>query len=254
MHRDPLRLPNNRFNDFLDELAKQGTTQQEIARKLCVSAAYLSDCKKGRRAITELFARRLEHAYGRHHRWFLEGERTVFGGIHTPEHADRITLPVFPEPIEGAPFAVSSWDGTRFEVCGVAATRAQDSHWPYVLRLGSDDRRGRLKSGDLILVSQKIDSRAEVQIIKYNRKIFLARPNASKGWESVAQKRIVRGDAEVVGHCVAVVWAAFRRLDPAGSSALVSGFRKTARGRSGRTSSTRSARRSSAAPARPTPS
>jgi transcriptional regulator with XRE-family HTH domain len=212
MHQDLLRLPNDRFNAFLDELAEQGTTQQEVARKLCVSAAYLSDCKRGRRSITELFARRLEHAYGRHHRWFLEGER-IFGGLHAPEHADRFVLPVFPHPIEGAPSAVSSWDGTRFEVCGVAATRALDSHWPYVLRLGSDDRRGRLKTGDLILVSQKIDSRAEVQVIKHNRKILLARPKAPKGWESVFQKRRVPGDPEIIGHCVAVVWAALQRLD-----------------------------------------
>jgi transcriptional regulator with XRE-family HTH domain len=209
MPHSPRPLPNVRFNDFLDELVEQGATQQEVARKLRVSAAYLSDCKKGRRSITELFARRLEHAYGRHHGWFLGGERpSIFGMIRTPEHADRVVLPVFPRPIEGEPFADSRWAGFHIELCGVAAARALESLWPYILRLNHDDQRGRLQKGDLILVSQKPESRAEIQIVKHGHKMLLARPRVPSGWESLSKKRIGAGDVEIVGHCVAVVWAA----------------------------------------------
>ena len=198
-----------RFSDFLNELANQGTTQQELASKLRVTPAYICDCKKGRRSITELFARRLEHAFGRNHRWFLGTDSPARSGRFGLKDTVPIALPVLPYPIQGDPCSHRRWDGSQMELCGMPASRGLESRWPYIVRLGNGDRQGRLKRGDLILVSQTESPQAEVQVINWRRKVMIARRSRS-GWEVLSRRYDVvldEAEAEAVGHCVALVWA-----------------------------------------------
>jgi hypothetical protein len=195
-----------RFSSFLDELADQGTTQQEVARRLRVSPAYVCDCKRGRRTVSELFARRLEHEFGRNHRWFLGGDPAGFGEYAEAQPMSA-TLPVFPHPISGEPSGHRSWNGIRMELCGIAASRAAQSRWPYILRCAHGDRRGRLRRDDLVLVSQTDNPRAQIRVVNWRRKVMLARRTRS-GWEILSKRQeVVLEEAEPVGHCVAIVWA-----------------------------------------------
>src|SRR5271166_581024 len=64
-------LPFDRFHEFLEELAAKGVSQQEVAKRLGVSAQYVTDIKARRRRISELFARRIEDEFHRSRGWFL---------------------------------------------------------------------------------------------------------------------------------------------------------------------------------------
>jgi transcriptional regulator with XRE-family HTH domain len=204
--------PQERFSTFLDELAGKGITQQEAARRLGVSPQYISDCRAGRRGISELFARRLEEEFHRPRGWFLDddtdqgGERPLresLGGRSARTH-----LPVFPHPIQGDPYRHRLWSGSEIEVCGLAAVRALAARQTYLLELGIDDRRGRLRRHDLILISQETNSTAELQVLELANKAFLARRKQPRGWEALSASRSVSGDPKIIGHCIGVVWAA----------------------------------------------
>ncbi len=74
-------LPFDRFNEFLEELAAKGVSQQEVAKRLGVSAQYVTDIKARRRRISELFARRLEDQFHRSRGWFLGTEDDPNGAL-----------------------------------------------------------------------------------------------------------------------------------------------------------------------------
>ena len=74
-------LPFDRFNEFLEELAAKGVSQQEVAKRLGVSAQYVTDIKARRRRVSELFARRLEDQFHRSRGWFLGTEDDPHGAL-----------------------------------------------------------------------------------------------------------------------------------------------------------------------------
>jgi hypothetical protein len=117
-------------------------------------------------------------------------------------------LPLFADPIKGDPFVHSLWNGSVIEVSGPAAKQVRGAQQPYLLQLGLDDRRGRLRKSDLILISQSVAPAAEIQVLESSKGVFLARPKRHRGWEALSARRIVRGDPTVIGHCVGMVWAA----------------------------------------------
>ena len=97
------------------------------------------------------------------------------------------------------------WDGSLFEVSGAAA--AGRAHQPYLLRLDADDRDGRLRAGDLILIFQEPSDRTEIGVIRLPGRLVLARRLASAGWRNLATGRRLAGKVEPVGCCIAIVWA-----------------------------------------------
>jgi hypothetical protein len=76
------------------------------------------------------------------------------------------------------------------------------------LQFGIDDRRGRLRRNDLILISQDVAQIATIHVLESRDQRFLARRKKPDGWEALLMQRKVVGEATIIGHCVGVVWAA----------------------------------------------
>ena len=66
----------------------------------------------------------------------------------------QVILPILSELIQGKPEDSPVWDGSRVEVSGIAAARAQRATQPYVLRSPIEDKLGRIKKNDLLLIDQ----------------------------------------------------------------------------------------------------
>jgi transcriptional regulator with XRE-family HTH domain len=208
-------LSRARLEKLLAVLEEQGISQREVAKRLTVPASYLSDVKNGRRPVTELLAGRFHKEYGVEPHWLLgsAGSMDVPPLAVAPANGDsrRAWLPVFVKPISGDPTQNADWDGSCVELAGVAAVRVLFADRPYVLRLGVDDRAGRLRRGDLVLISQAVEDAAQIQVLKTSGKsgkMFLARRDAEGGWQRLSHidDQIV-GEPLVVGHCLGVVWS-----------------------------------------------
>jgi len=199
-----------RLIEFLDRLKKQGISQREVAGRAKVSVQYLSDVKGGGRNFTELFARRLTEEFGGDYRWLLGQSDSMepprLNVEKTTGDFERTMLPVFARPIEGDPQTHRGWDGTTIEVVGAAAARSRNATHPYVLRIVGEDRRGRLRQSDLVLVSQALDADAEIQVVKTTGKAILARAVSTKEWEPLTPKKIGVGGVEPIGHIIGIVW------------------------------------------------
>lgn len=200
---------NQRFKLFLAEQAKAGFTQDVIARRLGVGPQYISDCKAGRRSITELFARRLADEFQYPFKWFLEGPRKA--GCATKEtvaavEGEIISLSLYSRPICGAPDQDDAVEAT-ITLTGTAAALASQCDSPYALRVKYDDRQGRLKRDDVVLVNQSDDLQADICIIEANAHRILARSRGIGGWEPLPKRWPVMSDVKVIGFCVGIIWA-----------------------------------------------
>ena len=102
-------------------------------------------------------------------------EAPQIGARSNSSGTQTVWLPVFSNPVSGEPRTLPGWDGSSVEVVGAAAAKALSAQQPYVLRLGADDRRSRLRKNDLILISQAHDADAEIQVLKLRGNLFLAR-------------------------------------------------------------------------------
>jgi transcriptional regulator with XRE-family HTH domain len=208
-------LSRARLEKLLAALEAQGNSQGEVAKRLSVPAPYLSDVKNGRRPVTELLAGRFHKEYGVEPHWLLGSAGSMdvppLDGPPASGDSRKVWLPVLGQPISGDPTRARKWDGSCIELAGVAAVRVLFADRPYVLRLGVDDRAGRLRRGDLVLISQAADDEAEIQVLKTSGKsgkMFLARRDAEGGWQRLSRidDQIV-GEPLVVGHCLGVVWS-----------------------------------------------
>jgi hypothetical protein len=94
------------------------------------------------------------------------------------------------------------------EVSGHVVAAIARAKWPYVLKFGSTDTQGRLRRGDLVLVSQSVCREAEIQVVKSRIKLYLARRRPEGHWERVANGEHLPEDSSVAGYCVAIIWSA----------------------------------------------
>ncbi len=117
-------------------------------------------------------------------------------------------LPLFQDPIAGDPLISPRWDGVGVEVGGQVVAAIGRAKWPYVLKLGSADTRGRLRRGDLVLVSQSVCPETEIHVVKSRIKLYLARRHRKGHWERVAISEHLAEDSSVAGYCVAIIWSA----------------------------------------------
>lgn len=204
-------LSRQRLADFLEILTQRGLTQQQVGARAGLPAQYLSDMKHGRRPVTELAARRLGEEFDVNHEWLL-GTGSTMEPVRTnastsPGNPGGTWLPLFPHPVEGEPRSLPEWDGTSLEVSGAAAAKVLLARWPYVLRFDRDDVRGRLRRGDLILVSQVPSDEAEISVVKYRGKLFLARPDPTGSWERAGNGDHLPETCAIAGHCLGIVWS-----------------------------------------------
>jgi transcriptional regulator with XRE-family HTH domain len=195
-------LAFERLNAFLASLADSGVTQAQVAVRAGIPVPYLSDVKKGRRPLTELLARRLAEEFDVNFKWLLGTE----SAMARPKIGTWV--PIFGAPVEGEPRAHPRWDGTGLEIAGAAAAKLAVALQPYVLRFNHNDSQGRIRQGDLILVSQAANPDAEISVVRYRNKCFLARRNKSDGeWIRIATREKLPAGCPIVGHCLGIVWA-----------------------------------------------
>lgn len=202
-------LPGRRLAELLQRLDEKGISQAQVARRANVPPQYISDVKNKHRPLTELFARRLAEEFGFDFQWLLgledSPERSVLSV--PPSSKEKIWLPIIGEAIAGEPREHPRWSGAYTEVSGIAAAKAARAVQPYVLQLGHGDREGRLRKGDFVLVSQSSAKNPEMSIVRCGKKILLARKKGAK-WLRAATGELLRGDCDVTGHCLGVVWSA----------------------------------------------
>jgi transcriptional regulator with XRE-family HTH domain len=197
-----------RLTEVLDQLAKQGLSQQQVAGRAGIPPQNLSDIKNGRRAMTELIARRVADVAGVSFEWLCgHAAKQAPSAAEHGQYGTICSLPLFEHPVNGDPRRLPEWSGAVVEVSGVAAAKLSFSTWPYVLRYGAKDCRDRLKKGDLILVSQQINLDAAIQVVKFKGKMHLARPCGEDQWERVADGQTLSAPTEAAGHCLGVIWS-----------------------------------------------
>lgn len=204
-------IATQRFNDLLEPLLEQGFTQAQIATKVGIPPQYFSDIKRGERPVTELIARRLGEEFNFNYRWLMgtsDSMETLTPPSTTKTAGNTIWLPLFPFPIEGEPRQNAKWNGAGVELAGVAAGKIGLARYPYILQFGHNDVQGRLKQGDLILISQAPNSDAEIHVVNYRKKSFLARANKDGSWSRVANGNKLPSDCPATGHCIGIVWSA----------------------------------------------
>jgi transcriptional regulator with XRE-family HTH domain len=206
----PAALSQERLKDLIEQLAAQGHSQIEIAAKAGIPPQYLSDIKRDRRPMTELVARRMGQVFEVNFEWLLgtsDNRQIASPEPGTTSAPHSLWLPLFPQPIEGEPRAHPKWDGMGLEISGLAAAKVAFGQQPYILRFGHNDHQGRLRIGDLILVSQIANPAAEISIVRHRKKSYLARANAEGIWERVVTGETLPIPCSITGHCVAIVWA-----------------------------------------------
>jgi transcriptional regulator with XRE-family HTH domain len=203
-------LATQRFSHFLELLKEQGYTQTLVAAELGMLPQYLSDVNRGQRPVTELLARRMGQEFDVNFEWLLGSS----GSMENPSSQSKsekasstVWLPLFPHPIEGEPRVHSRWNGACVEVTGVAAAKLVLAKHPYVLCLDHDDQEGRLRQGDFLLISQAIDKAAQISVVRYRQKSFLARRNPDGSWRRVANENVLPAASPVTGHCVGILWS-----------------------------------------------
>lgn len=198
-----------RLTDLLDRLAQEGLSQQQVASRANLPPQYLSDIKCGRRPITELVARRLGDEFDVNYAWLLgtsnNPELPGSESGHSAASPAGNWLPLVRYPIEGEPRTHPVWDGTLVEISGIAAAKLVSAKLPYVLCFGKKDVRGRLQKNDLVLISQSLLPEAEISVVRFKNKLFLAR-QSGESWERVANGQRLPLDCPAVGHCVGLLW------------------------------------------------
>ena len=158
-----------RLHDFLELQANKGLTQNQVATRAGIPPQYLSDIKHQRRPMTELIARRIADEFSYNFEWLLGTSDALVCAttdLAPGKASNSCWVPCFNCPIEGEPRANSKWDGAGIEVAGLAAAKLLHANLPYVLKFGHADHKGRLRKGDLLLISQIRKDQAEYSIIE----------------------------------------------------------------------------------------
>ena len=203
-------LCSARLKQVLAELSEQGITQRHAAFDLNVPPQYLSDVKNGHRTLTEQFARRIAERYGVNFVWLVSGQgpKSIprFDAGETP-NTDTAMLPVLSEPIEGNPTESATWDGSKLKVSGAAAAMSARASQPYILRFTGEDRDGRLRKHDLVLVSQESTEAATIAVVQNRGRIVLARRQGKGEWKAIDTDRRLSAKVSIVGRCLGIVWA-----------------------------------------------
>jgi transcriptional regulator with XRE-family HTH domain len=197
-----------RLHTVLERLQELGISQAEVARCVGIASQYLSDVKAGRKRVTKLFALRLGACYEFDHNWLLQGgdpPAGFFGLEPPPDSQSVVELSVFDELIIGDPGSHPNSTET-VDVSGPAFEHVDRAREPYLLRFAGRDPEGGLRRNDLILISQEVNRRARIQLVRQRQALVLARKTAQGTWQRVNGGQSLGRKVEVVGSCVGIVW------------------------------------------------
>jgi transcriptional regulator with XRE-family HTH domain len=199
-----------RLHKALQRLQEEGTTQAQVARCVGIASQYLSDVKTGRKPVTKLFALRLSACFGLDHEWLMQGGDlpALFFGLDLRPDSQSIVmeLSVYDAPIFGDPSSHPNRTAARIDLAGPAAKRADRAQDPYLLRFAGKDPDGSLKRNDLILISQRVNRKAKIQVVRQRKDLVLARRTAQGTWQRVDDGQSLDAKAEAVGICLGIVW------------------------------------------------
>lgn len=202
-----------RLKHALRKIAREhGLTQKQIAARLGIPPQYLSDLKHNRRAIAELLARRFGQEFRVRHEWLLHGEEPVelptgAGDTGPGAMGGNVFLPVLRRPHVGDPLKSRFWERRHFELTGPGGVAAGHCTRPYVLRVEHDERSGRLRRGDLLLVSQTADANSRYQIAVHRRRPRLVRLGADHRLRLLEGGGPLPDSVRRAGRCRGIVWA-----------------------------------------------
>lgn len=203
----------DRLKQVLVRVAQeQGLTQKQIAAKLGIPPQYLSDLKHNRRAIAELLARRFGQKFRVRHEWLLHGEGPAelpTGTVDADPRAteDNVFLPILRRPCAGDPLKSRFREPSHFELTGPAAVAAKHCARPYVLRVEHNEKGGRLRRGNLVLVSQMPDANSRYQLVVHRRQPRLARLGADHRLRLLEGGDPLPDSVRRAGHGRGLVWA-----------------------------------------------
>lgn len=185
-----------------------GLTGREIARISGTRPQYISDIKRRQRPLSqEMFMRTLLGLYGGY-KWLISGDLAVdtqriialYPYIANPE-GSSFPLPVFRRPFMGPKMSMEDWDGTFMCVTSPVKEAARRMHEPYILHLPFDDRSGRLKKGDYLLVEQADNAEAAYVLIKSGWGVKLARRMDGGYYEDVESgERRFDNEGQIIGN------------------------------------------------------
>jgi transcriptional regulator with XRE-family HTH domain len=209
MSESTSNLSRQRFEELLEKLAKQGLTQRKVAERVNIPAQYVSNLKTGQRTLTELTARRFGAVFDCNYQWLLghSDDKSVPKFEEAAGDPSGRCVPVFDELIEGDPKLNKGWDGTMVELSGAATARMRQSPRAYVLRSSVEDVDGRIRQRDLLLMSQSVEAKAEIHVVRHRKRLVLTRMGVDGQQLRISDGQALVGTGEVVGHCAGIVWA-----------------------------------------------
>lgn len=194
-------------NIYAGMISSIGLTGREIAKLSGTRPQYISDIKRRQRPLShEMFMRTLLGLYG-DYKWLISGDLptdtqriiSLYPYISNPDGA-TLPLPVFQRPFMGPKMTMDDWDGNFLCVTTPVKETARGMRNPYVLHLPFNDKSGRLKKGDYLLVNQTETGESSYVLIKSGWGVKLVRW-VGDGYEDVENgEHRFEADAQIIGN------------------------------------------------------
>lgn len=167
---------------YEDMLKNIGLTGREIARLSGTRPQYISDIKRRQRPLSnDMFLRTLAGLFG-DYKWLITGDLVKdtkhivdFYPYVSKAGKESFPLPVLERPFVGPAMTTDEWDGAFVTVTAIAAERASAMRKPYLLHLPFNEKSGRFRQGDYLLVEQADRPEAKFVLVKNGWGVKLAR-------------------------------------------------------------------------------
>ncbi len=196
---------------YSDMLKRIGLTGKEIARLSGTRPQYISDIKRRQRPLsTEMYMRTLLGLFGEY-QWLVTGDLDadtkhilVFYPYISNPNSPLLPLPVLRRPFLGPRMSVEEWDGNIINVASPVMEQAKQSNKPYLLNLPFNERTGRFRAGDHLLIDQADRPDSRFCLIKSGWGVKMAM-RSDNGFEDAEEEgRLYPADSPVVG-CVTML-------------------------------------------------
>ncbi len=191
---------------YVDLLRSVSLTGREIARLSGTRPQYISDIKRRQRPLSdEMYMRTLMGLYGPY-KWLITGDleldtrRVIVMFPHIYGNSGvTVALPVLGRPFVGPKMTKTDWDGGFYCVASPVMERSKTMRNPYILSLPFNDRSGRLRQGDYLLVDQDASPKSNCLLIKSGWGVKLVRKNQDR-YEDVETGDAINEEFSVIGN------------------------------------------------------
>lgn len=200
---------------YADMISHIGLTGREIARLSGTRPQYISDIKRRQRPLsTDMFMRTLTGLFGRY-MWLISGnlptdtKRIVSLYPHICKADGAVgPLPVLQRPFMGPKMTVEDWDGNYLCVANPVKDMAKNMRDPYILHLPFNDKSGRLRRGDYLLVDQSEAPGANYVLVKSGWGVKLVRRTGDIFEDVETGEQRYGGDVQVIGNVAMLILGA----------------------------------------------